>query len=81
MARRPVNILITGTPGTGKSTLAAAVARRTNLNYINVGDLVKQKELHDGYNAEFDTYTLNDDKVRNEARFFATSSHDSGGCG
>lgn len=64
MARRPINILITGTPGTGKSTLAAAVAQRTNLNLINVGDLVKSKGLHDGYNQEFDTYDLNEDKVR-----------------
>lgn len=63
MARRPINVLITGTPGTGKSTLAAAVAQRTGLNYINVGDLVKQKGLHDGWNEEFQAYDLNDDKV------------------
>ena len=63
MARRPINILITGTPGTGKSTLASALAQRTGLNYVNVGELVKQKGLHDGWNEEFQAFDLNDDKV------------------
>ena len=69
MASRTLpNILITGTPGTGKSTLAEAVAREFDgvLNYIDLGKLVKAKGLHDGYDPEFDTYILNEDKVCDE---------------
>lgn len=62
-ARRPPNILITGTPGTGKTTHADLVASKTGLNHINVGDLVKREDLHHGYDAEFDTYTLNEDRL------------------
>ncbi|KAJ2514799.1 factor activating pos9 [Coemansia sp. RSA 1939] len=64
MARRASpNILITGTPGTGKTTTAEMVAAAAGLEKVTVGDLVKQFKLHDGYNDEYDTYWLNEDKV------------------
>ena len=60
--RRP-NILITGTPGTGKSTLSQELASLTGLNYINVGDVVREHSLHDGRDAEMDCFILNEDKL------------------
>lgn len=57
------NILITGTPGTGKSTLAAALARSTGHKHLDVSRLVKDHELHDGRIEEFDTLDLNEDKL------------------
>ncbi len=56
-------ILITGTPGTGKSTLSAKVAKALNYEHINVPQMVKENNLHDGYDEEWDTYNVNDDKV------------------
>ncbi|ORX72149.1 P-loop containing nucleoside triphosphate hydrolase protein [Linderina pennispora] len=64
--RSTPNVLITGTPGTGKTTTAEMVAMATGLKKITVGDLVKERTLHDGYNEEFDTYWLNEDKVVDE---------------
>ncbi|CAG8476890.1 15803_t:CDS:2 [Acaulospora morrowiae] len=60
------NILITGTPGTGKTTLSRLVAESTDLAYINVGDLVKERGLHQGFDQEFQSYILDDDKVVDE---------------
>ncbi|KAJ1791700.1 factor activating pos9 [Coemansia sp. RSA 2399] len=60
------NVLITGTPGTGKTTTAEMVAAAAGLEKITVGDLVKHRKLHDGYNEEYDTYWLNEDKVVDE---------------
>ncbi|CAI2164613.1 1704_t:CDS:2 [Funneliformis geosporum] len=60
------NILITGTPGTGKSTLAELASEATGLYYINVGELVKEKGLHEGFDQEFQSYILDDDKVIDE---------------
>ncbi|KAJ2787317.1 factor activating pos9 [Coemansia interrupta] len=60
------NILITGTPGTGKTTTAEMVALAAELKKITVGDLVKERKLHDGYNDDMDTYWLNEDKVVDE---------------
>ncbi len=57
------NILITGTPGTGKTTTAELVAEQTGLRHINVGELVKSEHLHCGWDAEHDCFVLDEDKV------------------
>lgn len=63
MDRDLPNILVTGTPGTGKTTTSEAIANATGLQHINVGELVKRKQLHEGYLAEYDTHILDEDKV------------------
>ncbi|GER51096.1 adenylate kinase isoenzyme 6 homolog [Striga asiatica] len=64
--REKPNILITGTPGTGKTTMSSALAEAANLRHINVGDLVKEKNLHDGWDEEFESYIINEDLVCDE---------------
>jgi adenylate kinase len=58
-------IVITGTPGTGKSTTASMLVDSSPipLKHINVGDLVKQKGLHQGFDEEWQSYLVDDDKV------------------
>ncbi|XP_027359213.1 adenylate kinase isoenzyme 6 homolog [Abrus precatorius] len=64
--RKKPNILVTGTPGTGKTTVSTALAEATQLHHINVGELVKEKNLHDGWDDELDCYVLNEDLVCDE---------------
>ncbi|KAJ6977906.1 adenylate kinase isoenzyme 6 [Populus alba x Populus x berolinensis] len=64
--RKKPNILITGTPGTGKTTTASALAEATQFRHINIGDLVKEKNLHDGWDDQFDCYIINEDLVCDE---------------
>ncbi|KAF8082758.1 hypothetical protein N665_0809s0059 [Sinapis alba] len=64
--RERPNILITGTPGTGKSTTASALAEATNFRHICVGDLVKEKNLHDGWDDQFECHVINEDLVCDE---------------
>ncbi|CAE6421882.1 unnamed protein product [Rhizoctonia solani] len=61
-------IVITGTPGTGKSTHAELVASQSPvpLKHVNVGDLVKEKGLHDGFDEEWQSYIVDEDKVIDE---------------
>ena len=66
MSRSLPNILITGTPGTGKSTLSQELALRTSFNCINVGDLAKQEELFDGWDDKYDCHVLDEDRVVDE---------------
>lgn len=61
--RRQPNILVTGTPGTGKTTTSSALAEATQLRHICVGDLVREKNLHDGWDNEFECYLINEDLV------------------
>ncbi|KAJ3087097.1 hypothetical protein HK102_011819 [Quaeritorhiza haematococci] len=60
------NILITGTPGTGKTTTAELVALATNMTHVEVGKLVKSKGLHEGWDETFQSYIIDEDKVVDE---------------
>jgi adenylate kinase len=63
--REHPNIIITGTPGTGKTTHAQLLVDLSPvpLQHINVGELVKQQNLHEGFDEEWQSYTVDEDKV------------------
>lgn len=69
MARSLPNILVTGTPGTGKTTTSEMLAQAIGFEHVNVGEMVKQKQLHEEYLEEFDTYVLDEDKVKRKALY------------
>ena len=76
--RRLPNILICGTPGTGKTTTSTLLHDRLSSTYgspeagreerggfrlLTIGDLVKQHALHTGHDAEWDAFEVDDDKL------------------
>uniref|UniRef100_U3KEG2 Adenylate kinase isoenzyme 6 n=2 Tax=Ficedula albicollis TaxID=59894 RepID=U3KEG2_FICAL len=63
--RRP-NVLITGTPGVGKTTLGKELASRAGLSYVNVGDLAREGELYEGFDEEYGCPILDEDRVVDE---------------
>lgn len=65
-SRSKPNILITGTPGTGKTTTSELVALATGLEHVNVGSMVKEHGLHEGFDDQYESYILDEDKVRND---------------
>ena len=64
MPAREPNILITGTPGTGKTATCQLVAQAAGLRHVNLGDRVQREELHSGWDAELECWVIDDDKVR-----------------
>uniref|UniRef100_A0A8C4R9X2 Adenylate kinase isoenzyme 6 n=1 Tax=Eptatretus burgeri TaxID=7764 RepID=A0A8C4R9X2_EPTBU len=60
------NILITGTPGVGKSTLGVQLATRTGLQHVCVGDLADIEQLYEGYDDEHKCHILDEDRVLDE---------------
>lgn len=57
------NVLITGTPGTGKTCTSQQIAERTGLRHINVGEVVRLKQCHEGRDEAFDSFILDEDKL------------------
>jgi adenylate kinase len=47
----------------GKTTTAQQVAEAGGLRYINVGDWVKEQQLHCGFDEEHEAYIIDEDKV------------------
>ena len=64
--RSAPNILITGTPGTGKTTLASELSQKSGLSFINIGDLAKAEELYDGWDEKYDCHILDEDRIVDE---------------
>jgi broad-specificity NMP kinase len=42
-------IIVTGTPGTGKTTLAKKLSKKLKYAYIDVNNVIKENKLKEGY--------------------------------
>ena len=72
MTKGPV-IIITGTPGTGKTTHAQLLVNESPipLKNISVSDWVKERGLFEEYDQEWQSYTVDEDRVRVRLIFLA----------
>lgn len=90
MARSSPNIIITGTPGVGKTTHCEVLAERTGLKHLSVNHIVKDRECHEGWDEEYQSWIVDEDKVNFPLilpkvsssatfffRFFSSSFHES----
>lgn len=64
MARKNPNIILTGTPGVGKTTHAEQLARATGLKHVSVNQIVKDEGFHEGKDEETGSWIVDEDKVR-----------------
>lgn len=67
------NIIITGTPGVGKTTtctqlltLAAQSTPPLALTHLSINDIVKDRSCHTGYDEELQTLIVDEDKLMDE---------------
>ncbi|EEY13906.1 POS9-activating factor FAP7 [Verticillium alfalfae VaMs.102] len=63
MARTSPNIIVTGTPGVGKTTHCEELARRTGLKHLAINQIVKDKECQDGWDDERSCAIVDEDKL------------------
>lgn len=61
--RSSPNIIITGTPGVGKTTHCETLAERTGLRHVSVNQVVKDKECHEGWDEEYQSWVVDEDKA------------------
>lgn len=57
-----MRVALTGTPGTGKSTVSA-VLRNRNYNVLDITDFIKKNDLREEYDSERDTYDVDVEKL------------------
>ena len=63
MSRSKPNILVTGTPGVGKSKLADALAQKLEMNVINVGQFAKENNCLGDWDTEYESHELDEDPL------------------
>jgi adenylate kinase len=69
---------VTGTPGTGKTTFAELFSQELGVNHVDVGAIVKEKGLHEGYDQNHQSYILDDDKVNPQDELYLAECVDIG---
>src|SRR3989344_6084606 len=57
-------IIVTGCPGTGKTTIAKKIARQKKLKYIDVNQLIKDNKLYFYYNKKENAYVVDVKKLK-----------------
>jgi len=56
-------IIVSGTPGTGKTTYAKKLAKEKNLKYIDVNKIIDTYNLSEGYDKDKDSKIIDTDKL------------------
>ncbi|MFW9771375.1 MAG: adenylate kinase family protein [Candidatus Heimdallarchaeota archaeon] len=57
-------VTISGTPGTGKTSVSKAIAEKLNAKLISLNDLVIQKNFTTNYDSKRDTFIFNEKAVK-----------------
>ncbi|PSN59880.1 P-loop containing nucleoside triphosphate hydrolase protein [Corynespora cassiicola Philippines] len=63
MPRKNPNIVVTGTPGVGKTTHAEQIARATGFKHISVNQIVKDEGFHEGKDEETGSWLVDEEKL------------------
>jgi adenylate kinase len=69
-------IIITGTPGTGKTTVSKIISNKLESSLIAVNDLIEEKHIYNGYDAEKGYKLVDIDALSKEISVKLSGSND-----
>ena len=61
--RSQPNVIVTGTPGVGKTTHCEILAEATGLKHLSINQVVKDRNCHEGWDETFQSWIVDEDKV------------------
>ncbi|PGG98923.1 hypothetical protein AJ80_09440 [Polytolypa hystricis UAMH7299] len=61
--RTSPNIIITGTPGVGKTVHSEQLAQETGLHHLSINKVAKERDCFDGYDDELKSHIVDEDKL------------------
>ncbi len=61
-----LRVYITGTPGTGKTSVAKDLSHDLNLEFLELNDLIIKEGLYFGYDIDRESYIVDDDLLKEE---------------
>ncbi|CAB3367142.1 Hypothetical predicted protein [Cloeon dipterum] len=64
--RSKPNIMVTGTPGVGKSSLCEQISEITGFEWIQIGNFAKENDCLDEFDEEYKCPVLNEDRLIDE---------------
>ena len=73
-----ITILISGTPGTGKTSVSEAIAKKINAKVINLSLFAQKEGLVSDYDKKRDTWVIKEGKLRNETLKLIKNSNKEG---
>lgn len=61
--RTSPNIIITGTPGVGKTVHCEQLAQETGLRHLSINKVAKDRDCFESYDDELGSWVIDEDKV------------------
>ncbi|KAL8952630.1 MAG: hypothetical protein Q9222_001469 [Ikaeria aurantiellina] len=63
MLRVEPNIIITGTPGVGKTTLCESLTATTKLQHLPINRIARERDCHEGWDEGKKSWIVDEDKI------------------
>ncbi len=71
-------IIVTGTPGVGKTVLARLLAKKIGFTFSSLGDLVRKERLHKGFDRRARSYIIDERSVRRKLQGYFKDHREKG---
>ena len=65
LTEEDLKLTITGTPGTGKSTVARILSKKLGLPIYNISEVVREEELYSEFDERRDAFIVDIEKLEN----------------